>query len=212
MSEETPSRLCSVVCNVNVIYFLSTVSVMEIAALLYSVSLRGGSVGYIKENMVMLGVTMVLATLLVLATTVTAVFAFSKVRVLAKLAAMAAGWTLFLRTVFSDTDTTLVNHGHYNFAVFLLVFAVGFSLSVFVVVALKLVKTVSPVLCWGSSVLLIAVCWSFWMFSSAEAYRGWTKGIEAHLSLDWPQCSLDFHSIPWLSVIPARTFNFFRKR
>lgn len=158
----------------------------------------------------MLGICMVLATLLMLAATVTSLFSLKRVKWWVRGCALLCGWLLFLRSALSDSDTTLVHHGHYNLAVFLLVFALGFTLSAVAVAALKLVKAVSPALCWGTFVVALAVFWSFWMLSSADAFRQWPDTVQSRLRLQWPQCSLDFHSIPWLSVLPTRTFNFFR--
>ncbi len=211
MTDESPSRLRSIVCNSNSLYFLLTVGGMEAASILYSVSLRGGSVGYIQNNMALLGVCMVLATLMMLAATVATVFGVKSVKVVVKLVAMGCGWMLFLRTALSDTDTTLVNHGHYNLAVFLLVFTVGFMLSALGVLAAKLVKTIPPLICWGSVLLLMVTLWSAWILASSAVFKSWNKGIDSNLQLEWPQCSLDFHSVPWLSIIPTRSLNFFSK-
>lgn len=211
MSEESPSRLRSILCNPNFLYFLLTVGSQEAASLLYSLSLRGGSVGYIHENMALLGICMVLATLVMLGATVCTVFGLKSVRGIVKLAAMGCGWMLFLRTALSDTDTTLVNHGHYNLAVFLLVFIVGFLLSTLGFLSAKLVKSVPPLICWGSVLFLTVSLWSAWILASSSVFKSWNKGIASSLELEWPLCSIDLHSVPWLSIIPTRSLNFFCK-
>lgn len=209
MSSDSPSPLRSLLCNHDFLYFLLTVSSMEAASLLYSLSLRGGSVGYIHENMALLGVCMVLATLMMLGATVSTVFGLKSVRVLVKVVAMGCGWMLFMRVVMSDTDTTLVNHGHYNFAVFLLVFVVGFLLSALGFLSAKLVKSVPPLICWGSVLILTVSLWSAWILASSAVFKSWNHGISSNLELEWPQCSIDLHSVPWLSIIPTRSLNFF---
>lgn len=211
MEDKTSFRLSPYIFNLQSFYILLTTVLLWTSSLLYQVSLRGGSLGYIESSIPTIVLSLLLSTLLMITVTAVTVHGLKRVHIISKAVTMVCGWTIFIHVVISDTETTMLHHGYYNLSFFLPVFVLSQIVIAVCVLLWKLSRSLHPALCWGCVLTLSILTLTTWIVVSHSAYQSWNQGVLSSLEMTWPLCSLDLAGTPWLSILPTRTINFICK-
>lgn len=103
------------------LFFALVQSLYLLSCFLYSLSLEGGDLEYLKAKTTYFAVLLVLSVLIAFAATMLSRSAFSTTNSTLKIACWALGATATAVTVTRDLGTSLASHGQFNLIVYFLI-------------------------------------------------------------------------------------------
>jgi hypothetical protein len=211
MGKKTLCRFsCGKIRVYDLYFFLIQLVGFKITALIYELTLEGGDLKFMLDNLPFLGAMLVCSVLLAFVLTAVGLLSLQKVNCIVKSVVLVTGWIIFMNTALSDQSTTLQKHGHYNICVFfLLIILLSICLTVIkLIFYLARVLTCKKFLPLSFGTLLVAYC--IWQHSSQIAIQRWNKGLSGDfLVYEWDKCNIELTGTPWIDIFPHRFFNFF---
>ncbi|OMJ87057.1 hypothetical protein SteCoe_11298 [Stentor coeruleus] len=179
-----------------------------ISSYLYHLSLEGGDVDYLASQAGYFSALIISSTIL-------------NIIVMALNFYTCTGWVkimnfllqviILVLTLTQDLGTDLMNHGQYNLLVLIFIL-IPIILGFVIYKVCRFVK--SMIQSWLKFILInvgiIVAGLVYVKFAIYYAEIGWYQGLgNTVLTAEWPMCTIENPGLPWPSMLPHRTLNFF---
>lgn len=177
-------------------------------AWLYSLTLEGGDVKFIKDHLTVFGAYMAGCVAGTASLTVYALFFAKKINLIARCLGPVLGWIILLQVALSDLNTTLVSHGQYNLTGFVVLLSGSLTIVFSYKFCVFLRSQLNSRLFWGGTATILIVSCTLYYVKSVEVIENWNKGLGAALEYEWENCDIELRGTPWPGIFPDGTFNF----